>query len=126
MSTIFFINNRKTINESKDIDGTQCNACSTTEASIFIDNKVVMKLSCHDVWIAVWFISSSLKSKGKTCSSGFRVSPKGIFLKKRSVYWPLLYEIHFGIEMKILKLVIKKYHIRTPLCFRWNENDCQT
>jgi len=86
MSTILFINNRKTINESKDIDGTQCNACGTTKASIFIDNKVVMKLSCHDVWIAVWFISSSLKSKGKTCSSGFRVASKGTHLRMKSVY----------------------------------------
>ena len=126
MSTILFINNRKTINESKDIDGTQCNACSTTEASVFIDNKVMMKLSCHDVWIAVWFISSSLELKGKTCSSGFRVAPKGIYLKERSVCCSSYYEIYSGKEMKILNLVIKKYHIWTPLCFRWSVNDCQT
>jgi len=46
--------------------------------------------------MAVWFMSSSLESKGITSSSGFRVLPRKIFLKKREVYSSLFYKIKFG------------------------------
>jgi hypothetical protein len=51
MRAIFFINDSESINQSKHVDRTQCDACCTAKTSIFINNKVVLKLSWHDVWM---------------------------------------------------------------------------